>query len=222
MSISAIARTGQRDARYRVRRIRLRSVEQVSQVHDAHDVVLVVAGHREPRVGAACEERQRLVDARRLRHRDETATRGHDLPRQPVLDVEHAGQHLPLHGVDEAARSARPVEAGQLLGRVDVRVAVIDAQPPESHERERRAVEQRDQRTEQPLADPHRRQRGHRQALRMTQCDRLRQQLAEHDLHGRDRHQHDQDGDQPAGRSEQRLEQWRELRLHRTRRPRDC
>jgi hypothetical protein len=82
------------------------------------------------------------------------------------------------------------------------------------HQLERRAVEQRDERAEQPLADLHRRQGRHRQPLRVAQRHGLGEQLAEHHLHRGDGHQHDEHRDRSTtDAAQRRLEQRGELRL---------
>ena len=92
-------------------------------------------------------------------------------------------------------------------------VGVVDVEPEPAHDGEGRTVEHCDERAQQPLADPHRRERGHRQRLGIPKCHGLGQQLAEHNLQRRDEQQHDDDGDRAACASEPLFEERDELGL---------
>ena len=164
---------------------------EVAKVDDADDVVTGL--DREPGVRRLDDRFEGRRHGQVVADGHEPASGRHDLADHAMLDVEDAREHVALAHVDQAAGGALAVEIDELFGRVDVGVPVVGLEAPPLHERERRPVEDRHERPEQELADPHRAQRRHGEAFRVPQRRRLGEQLAEDDLERRDEDQHHDD-----------------------------
>ena len=149
----------------------------------AHDVVDALPVHRQPRVPALPDRRDRLVDARVLGHRDDVDQRHHDLPDGRLGEVEDPLDHLPLFlpDVGRPVRLALDQEAEIGAGDEGIpAVAVSEAPQDRAHEE----VGEAHDGGQEPGHPPERVEGAKGDAGRARLRERLREDLAE-DEHGR-------------------------------------
>jgi len=183
---------------------------EVLHMHEADDAVLVAAAHGIARVLVLHDERQVLLERILKVEADDVGARRHDGLGVLVAQVEDVVHVLVLLGIDEAALGALVDEQLDLLVGVHL-VLVGDVVAEQLHNPVRDAVEQPHDGVRDAV-EPHERRGGEQGvALRGEDGERLRYELAHHDMQRGDDDEADGDGNAVDGRLGQADRQQRTL-----------
>ena len=150
-------------------------------MHEPDDAVLAAAAHRVARVLVARDQRhvlfQRIlkVDAHQI------GSRGHDGLGVLVAQVEDVVHELVLLGIDQAAFRGLVDEQLDLVARIHV-VLVGRIMPEQLHHAVGDAVEQNHNGVRETIEPHERRRRAQRVTLGGEDGERLRNELAHHDV----------------------------------------
>ena len=182
--------------------------EQVADVQDPDDVVEVLLEHRIAGERMVEHDPQNLRDRQLGRHRDDVGPRDHHVGGVLVGELEDLVQHRLLVGLEHALLAARRHEHLELLLRVDERETRrrADADPPQH--RAAGLDQHPDERTEEGVEPVDRPGDDERDALGVLERERLRDDLAHHDVEEAqdDERRDDRDGRRharvPASREE--------------------
>jgi hypothetical protein len=168
---------------------------RASELDAADPVGVVILGHRQAGVTGRDAAAQRGADVLGDVDGDDGRDRRHDLARLLLVEVEDAGEHPRLAGVELAAGVGLGDERAHLLGAGPLLEARLGLDAERAQHGVGRLVEEVDERPHEPVEDVQRPRDALGDGLGVDDRVDLRHLLADRDVPRRDEHVRDRDRD---------------------------